>query len=84
VYTGTRPGEKLFEELFIDGETYVRTAHEKIFLVQNATATAFDGLDAGLAKLAQAAQRNDRAAIIGGLAALVPEFASGSDTSGPG
>lgn len=30
VYTGTRPGEKLFEELINDGESVHRTSHEKI------------------------------------------------------
>jgi len=30
-YIGARPGEKLFEELFADGEVYQRTHHEKIF-----------------------------------------------------
>lgn len=32
VFTGLRPGEKLFEELFRDGEEYRRTHHEKIFV----------------------------------------------------
>ena len=32
VYTGLRPGEKLFEELFRDGEDYRRTRHDKIFV----------------------------------------------------
>jgi len=31
VYTGLRPGEKLFEELFHNEEDYDPTAHEKIF-----------------------------------------------------
>ncbi len=30
-----RPGEKLFEELFIPGEVYARTAHQKIFVANN-------------------------------------------------
>ncbi len=30
VYTGVRPGEKLFEELINDGETVIKTSHEKI------------------------------------------------------
>ncbi len=30
VYTGVRPGEKLFEELVNDGETVRKTSHEKI------------------------------------------------------
>jgi FlaA1/EpsC-like NDP-sugar epimerase len=35
IYTGLRPGEKLFEELFIPGEVYARTAHQKIFVANN-------------------------------------------------
>lgn len=34
VFTGLRPGEKLFEELFRDGESYRRTKHEKIFVAE--------------------------------------------------
>ncbi|OAB57975.1 multidrug MFS transporter [Leptolyngbya valderiana BDU 20041] len=35
VYTGLRPGEKLFEELFHAHESYAKTAHEKIFLTRS-------------------------------------------------
>ncbi|HET8764494.1 MAG TPA: nucleoside-diphosphate sugar epimerase/dehydratase, partial [Rhodanobacter sp.] len=35
VYTGLRPGEKLFEELFHPQEHYSATAHAKIFLAQH-------------------------------------------------
>ena len=34
VYTGLRPGEKLFEELFHDQEALTGTAHEKILLAR--------------------------------------------------
>jgi FlaA1/EpsC-like NDP-sugar epimerase len=34
IYTGLRPGEKLFEELFHPQERYSDTAHAKIFLAQ--------------------------------------------------
>ena len=34
-YTGIRPGERLFEKLFADDETYTRTKHEKIFVTLN-------------------------------------------------
>jgi FlaA1/EpsC-like NDP-sugar epimerase len=33
-YTGLRPGEKLFEELFHDSELLVKTDHEKLFKAQ--------------------------------------------------
>jgi FlaA1/EpsC-like NDP-sugar epimerase/lipopolysaccharide/colanic/teichoic acid biosynthesis glycosyltransferase len=32
IYTGIRPGEKLSEELILDGEDYRRTKHPKIFM----------------------------------------------------
>ena len=31
VYTGLRPGEKLFEELYFDDEKRVQTGHPKVF-----------------------------------------------------
>src|SRR5581483_6858847 len=31
VFTRLRPGEKLFEELFLPGQSYQRTVHEKIY-----------------------------------------------------
>jgi FlaA1/EpsC-like NDP-sugar epimerase/EAL domain-containing protein (putative c-di-GMP-specific phosphodiesterase class I) len=37
VFTGTRPGEKLFEELLIPGENYESTQHEKLLVVKNAS-----------------------------------------------
>jgi FlaA1/EpsC-like NDP-sugar epimerase len=52
-FTGLRPGEKLFEELFIKGEEYKKTTHEKIFIASNASAfvpetvkTVFNDIDA--------------------------------------
>ena len=35
VYTRLRPGEKLFEELNVEGEEYLPTRHEKIFILHN-------------------------------------------------
>lgn len=37
VYTGLRPGEKLFEELFYEQEDYGPTPHEKIFLARRSS-----------------------------------------------
>ena len=61
-YTGLRPGEKLYEELFGGGERHERTQHEKIFVSVNGV----DGHEssnslapAQLAGLVLAAQRGE-------------------------
>ena len=76
LYTGLRPGEKLFEELFIPGESYVRTAHQKIFVASNGAANAAccQGLDEKVDRMIAAAERGDRAAIVQAMQALVPEY----------
>lgn len=38
-FTGLRPGEKLFEEVFVPGEAYERTASAKIFVARNGAQT---------------------------------------------
>ena len=43
--SGLRPGEKLFEELFIEGEIYNKTANDKIFLAENASQSVTQGFD---------------------------------------
>lgn len=73
-YTGLRPGEKLFEELFLPEEEYARTRHEKIFIASNANKLAPGRLDETLAALERAADLNDRDAIIRTLQNLIPEY----------
>jgi FlaA1/EpsC-like NDP-sugar epimerase len=36
-FTGARPGEKLFEELYFDEETMISTPHEKVFAARHRT-----------------------------------------------
>lgn len=36
-FTGARPGEKLFEELYFDEETMIATPHEKVFAAKHRT-----------------------------------------------
>jgi O-antigen biosynthesis protein WbqV len=73
-FTGLRPGEKLFEELFHGRERPVPTGHEGLLMaapriVDLATiGRAIDLID-------QAAQSGDASAALGELARLVPEFA---------
>ena len=70
--TGLRPGEKLFEELFLDDEHYQRTLHEKIFVSRNGTAPLVT-LDAQIAQLLEAAQAGEVEEMLLQLRALVPE-----------
>ncbi len=73
VYTGLRPGEKLFEELFHAHESYAKTAHEKIFLSQ-ASGERCLGLDDRLAEGERAVQQYDTARLRSILLDLVPEI----------
>jgi FlaA1/EpsC-like NDP-sugar epimerase len=78
-FVGLRSGEKLFEELFILGEEYTLTAHEKIYIVGNASSFVPPHLDQVIGQLAGAAQRDRRGAILAGLRMLVPEFCAAGE-----
>ena len=73
-FTGLRPGEKLYEELFVPGEKYERTRHAKIFIAANASTFVPADLDAAIAALEVAAYRNDADAITRSLQNLIPEY----------
>ncbi|GAC1646139.1 MAG: hypothetical protein NVS4B8_18150 [Herpetosiphon sp.] len=72
--TGLRPGEKLFEELFIEGEDYRRTIHQKIFIAENASKVVARDLDQTIGQLAVAAEQDDEATIRRELTHLIPEY----------
>jgi FlaA1/EpsC-like NDP-sugar epimerase len=74
VFTGMRPGEKLFEELFVPGEDYRRTGHEKIFVASNAGRFVPSHLDQAIEALEIAAQTNDTTAIADCLRNLIVEY----------
>ncbi len=82
-FTGLRPGEKLFEELFTAGEEYTRTRHAKIYVASNASQAVPEDLDTQVAALAAAAQTEDRPMLLQCLQRLVPEYAPGSALSTP-
>ncbi|MEG4282812.1 polysaccharide biosynthesis protein [Microcoleus sp. A006_D1] len=77
VFTGLRPGEKLFEELFIPGETYDKTQHEKILILGNASRIVRENIEQDIEALCQAANRNDANLIVFLLEQLVPEYIPG-------
>ncbi len=74
VYTGLRPGEKLFEELFIPGEEYEATQHEKLLVVKNASGMIPENLAITVETLCQAALKNDTRFILFLLEQLVPGY----------
>lgn len=64
VFTGLRPGEKLYEELLIRGEEYESTKHEKILVVKNASGMVPNNLDVALDALYSAAAQNNHMLIL--------------------
>jgi FlaA1/EpsC-like NDP-sugar epimerase len=75
VYTGLRPGEKLYEELFHESEKLAGTTHPKILLA-NSRRMDFAELEQVLDKLAIACSTDDARQIYGLLSQLVPEHQS--------
>lgn len=58
-FTGIRPGEKLKEELFVEGELYEPTCHVKIRIVKNAGAFVSEILDELVEAFARAVEYDD-------------------------
>ncbi len=73
IYTGLRPGEKLFEELFHAQEDYALTSHPKIWLARSRPLER-TSLDGSLNQIRQASQRFDEAALERLLRDWVPEY----------
>jgi FlaA1/EpsC-like NDP-sugar epimerase len=73
-YSGLRPGEKLFEELFAEGEQYTPTCHSKIFIAGNASGRVPSELTRAVAELERSAEENNDEAVLKQLHALVPEY----------
>lgn len=59
VYTGLRPGEKIFEELFTKNEQPKRTNHEKIFVARSVDSESGSDIEVNIDKLIALAQNGD-------------------------
>jgi len=79
VFTGMRPGEKLFEELSIRGEDMVPTRHPKIGIWKNRPADE-KTLNAVVEELLQIADRGDYQAIIRIIKQVIPEYVGDVDS----
>ncbi|MDJ0634722.1 MAG: polysaccharide biosynthesis protein [Xenococcaceae cyanobacterium MO_188.B29] len=74
IFTGLRPGEKLYEELFIPGEEYEPTQHQKLLVVKNASKMVVKNLDLTVSLLHQAAVKNNTDLILFLLEQLVTGY----------
>lgn len=78
-FTGLRPGEKLYEEVFVPGEQYERTRHEKIFVARNGehqSAAEFLELELAIEELVVAALEGKTTVTQERLTRILPEFRS--------
>ncbi|KAF0192528.1 MAG: polysaccharide biosynthesis protein CapD [Gammaproteobacteria bacterium] len=73
VYTGLRPGEKLYEELFYAQESFSATSHEKILLAHSRE-TDWKLLNEALAKVEKACRVFNEEAVRTLLKEMVPEM----------
>ncbi len=74
--TGLRPGEKLFEELFLETEQYSRTKHIKIYLAMNAAKGVHPNFEKLSQKLIDIAIINNskKSEMVKLIKEIVPEF----------
>jgi FlaA1/EpsC-like NDP-sugar epimerase len=82
VFTGMRPGEKLYEELFVAGERHERTAHSKIFTASNAATFVPPELDRTVDMLAYLAQRGNANDLLFTMRSLIPQFRPELESAG--
>jgi len=68
-----RPGEKLYEELIIEGEGIIPTTHEKIVMLKGLECN-LQLLNGNINQLAQSAEEQNKEKIIAKLKEIVPEY----------
>lgn len=73
VYCGLRPGEKLFEELLIDGEGVQKTHHNKIYVLKSKSING-RALNAHLKRLSDLCNAGSQDEVRQVLKELVPEY----------
>ena len=74
-FTGIRPGEKMFEEIFHGGEPTVKTEHQGLLLA-TPRVVAHDTLVKAIAPLLDAAIAGDNAGVRQKLHSIIPEFST--------
>ena len=72
--TGMRPGEKLYEELFLADEEYRPTRHTQLFIAAHASSQPLPDLESIVHLGTIAVERNDQEAVLRTFTHLVPEY----------
>ena len=75
IYTGLRPGEKLYEELLNDGESTMPTYHEKI-KISKVIEQDYDQVIADIAELLELNKTHNVVDVVNKMKEMVPEFIS--------
>jgi O-antigen biosynthesis protein WbqV len=78
-FTGVRPGEKLFEEIFHGSEELVETSHSGVLLASPRVNDLSD-VQAEIDTLSLAIENNDQAAAKAVIFSLVPEYSPSEST----
>ena len=76
IYTGMRPGEKLYEELFTDKESMLSTHHERIFISKKELDDNYVDISKSL-HLMFKRETKDRREILAVIKQIVPEYQGG-------
>jgi FlaA1/EpsC-like NDP-sugar epimerase len=80
IYTGLRPGEKMYEELITEGEGIVPTGHEKIMVLRG-NGACLEDLQESLENLKRFASTHDSEGIKAELGKVIPEYTSQASES---
>jgi FlaA1/EpsC-like NDP-sugar epimerase len=75
IYTGLRPGEKLYEELLNNSENVLPTHHNQI-MIAKVQSYKLETIAEGIADLIMLFDAQDNEAIVSKMKALVPEYKS--------
>jgi FlaA1/EpsC-like NDP-sugar epimerase len=78
-YTGLRPGEKMFEELYLQDERLVPTSHAKIRSYVSDQRVDPRSLQASLRHLSLMSEREDVAGLVLALKEIIPDYNPGSE-----
>ncbi len=79
IFTGIRPGEKLCERLFAEGENAIPTEHKKIFMVKVNSNLRGKNLEDCLERLNTLAERGNNGEIVELLKEMVPGYHTNSN-----